>query len=254
MGDKIRNGVIMKANKIQKRTQDLIETVEKQKQEAEKQQQETLKEEIKATSPVTSSYSWMKIVYMTGGIVLAIIGLVMGYYYSTSMNMLLAVGAIIFLGGGGFMIYISRRQITKGGGITKYVGAPKMEQVNSLNLYPNLVEFDEVYQPRGMPWQCMDDHKYYYVNIWDNPKNGKDNKCQPFVLPDQQYMEPEYLAERVLELPAHQRLFRRKSNLMNALKIGILLIAMVIIWILIMTTTGDKGDETVWLVNGLNFI
>ena len=96
--------------------------------------------------------------------------------------------------------------------------------------------FENVYEPQGFPMTCLNDKKKYYVNIQD--PTGKSKGLVPFVLPDQQYYDPGVFAERVLELPAHQKIFTRKPNLFQKIKTGLLVLAIGIVWLLILTTTG----------------
>jgi hypothetical protein len=56
-------------------------------------------------------------------------------------------------------------------------------------------------------------------------------------LPDQQYFDPQLLASRVLELPAHRRIFRRKQTLLQQLSPMMAALGVVIMWIIIITTT-----------------
>ena len=232
---------------IDKKVQNLINKVEKKKMS------ESKNDEPRTDSIVTSDVNWVKPFYLILAIVLFIAALGCGYFYSKDMNMIFAIATIACISGGIACIYGYK---SKGvSNASHYIGKPKKEQVNSLNIYPDKIEFEEVYQPDGQPWKCRNDGRYYFVNIWEKPSFEKPNKCEPFMLPDQQYYEPNLFAERVLELPAHRRLFRKKNNLMNVVKIGALLLGMVIVWILIITTTGENSEETVWFINqAQNFI
>lgn len=109
---------------------------------------------------------------------------------------------------------------------------------NSLTLYPNKVVFEAVQNPQGQPWKCHNDNKLYYIHIYDE----KAQQLKVFNLPDQQYMEPGIFATRVLELPAHRRIFARKQKLLEQLTPVIMVVAMIVVAILIAMTTGGTPD------------
>ena len=159
------------------------------------------------------------------GVVLFII-----YFLNESM----AVGApAIFLMLGGFFVFKYYWEKTDDV-VTEYIGKQTKGQVNSLCLYPDRIVFEDVASPGGFPWDCLNDKKKYFVNIWDESLK----RLVPFILPDQQYYDPGVFAERVLELPAHRKIFTRKPSLFQKLKTGLLVAAIGIIWLLIITTSG----------------
>ena len=175
--------------------------------------------------------------------------------YSKRLGVLFASGVVVFLGLALFVVYFFNENVMIGapaifmviGGIilfkyywektgdviTEHIGEQVTTQVNSLSLYPDKIIFENVNEPKGYPWECLNDKKKYYVNFW----NG--SALVPFVLPDQQYYEPGVFAERVLELPAHRKIFLRKPDLFQKIKTGLLVVAIVIVWLLIVTTTGS---------------
>jgi len=106
-------------------------------------------------------------------------------------------------------------------------------QVNSLDIYPDKIVFEDVTEPEGQPWKCENDGKSYHVHIWDE----ENKKLKEFQLPDQVYMDPRIFAERVLELPAHRRIFRRKQTLLQQLSPMMGALGVIILWIIIITTT-----------------
>jgi hypothetical protein len=63
----------------------------------------------------------------------------------------------------------------------------------------------------------------------------------PFTLPDQQYYDPRVFAERVLELPAHKRIFSRKPNVLQKISWVIGLVLIIVLWIVIISTTAPAG-------------
>jgi hypothetical protein len=162
---------------------------------------------------------------------LCFIGLVCGYFYFTSMNMIAAVAAALLLPAGGIMF----RSSWKSGHetFTSYVGSPQKGQVNSLSLYKDKIVFEDVNEPKGYPWRCGNDGKQYYVNV------EKEGSLAPFTLPDQQYYDPRVFAERVLELPAHRRIFQRRQNIFQKLSPMLLILGIGLVLILIITTTGQ---------------
>ena len=83
--------------------------------------------------------------------------------------------------------------------------------------------------------KCVGLKGNYFVNIWDEASK----RLIPFVLPDQQYCDPIVFAQRVLGLPAHKKIFERKPKLLQRLKTALLVIAIGIVWLLILTTTGS---------------
>lgn len=111
------------------------------------------------------------------------------------------------------------------------------EQVNSLNIYRDRIRFETVENPEGYPLQCINDHKPYYVHIWDEVQN----KPIAFILPDQQYYDPGVFAERVIELPAHRRVCKRREKMGQHIRTALLVLTIVVLWFLIMTTTGTGG-------------
>jgi len=106
-------------------------------------------------------------------------------------------------------------------------------RVNSMNIYPDKIVFDEVAEPKGQPWKCENDGKSYFIHILDEEAE----LLKEFQLPDQAYMDPQLLASRVLELPAHRRIFRRKQTLLQQLSPMMAALGVIIMWIIIITTT-----------------
>jgi len=151
-------------------------------------------------------------------------------FYIFNMNMIIgALGLIlVFAGGLGFYYYWGQSKDLQ----IQYVGDVPKEQVNSLTLYPDIVKFEDIYNPGGFIWHCINDGKPYFVNI------EVDKKIIPYILPDQQYYDPNVFAQRVLDLPAHRALFTRRQELFQKLKPLIAAVVGIGLWILIMTTTG----------------
>lgn len=145
--------------------------------------------------------------------------------------------AIIVLAGGGFLTIRYFKQWREFGGVEVPIDvgqdkSKKTPQYNSLSIYPHKVVFEDVVKPEGQKWRCHNDGKNYFVNIWD----VDDNKLKPFVLPDQQYRDPERFAQQTLELPAHRRLYRKRQKLLEQLAPGFMVLAIIVFWIVIITT------------------
>lgn len=168
---------------------------------------------------------------LSGAVVVAGVGLFSLYFVMPNV----AVGA------GGFAMVVAgiltfRHYWKEEGGIhvEDIAGRKKDELVNSLNIYPDRVEFANVDEPKGFPMLCLNLKKSFYIYIWDEAERV----LVPFVLPDQQYCDPDVFAQRVLGLPAHRRIFARKPKLLQRLKTVLLVAAIGIVWLLILTTTG----------------
>jgi len=151
-----------------------------------------------------------------------------------SRNNLIGIVSIMLLIGGIFAAkhFWEKRQ-DSGVLILGTQKIPK-RQVNSMNLYPDkgIVFEDTTDIKGGQPWRCHNDGKMYFVNKW----NAKTNRLEPFILPDQQYRDPEVFAQKVLELPAHRRIFRRKETLLQQLSPAMMLLAIIVFWIVMITT------------------
>ena len=154
---------------------------------------------------------------------------------------------ISLIGGGAYLIqqYIGRRdetseiivlpKITVAGGVSQPSVVVSEGQINSLCLYPNRILFESIVNPQGQPWKCLNDNKAYFVHIWDKEKEI----LSPFILPDQRYYDPGVFATRVLELPAHRRIFRRKQTLLQQLTPALVIAAIVVFGVIMVMTLGD---------------
>lgn len=180
---------------------------------------------------IKKTYTRRFMMLIMGGALIGI-GLVMFTVYFFTQNMVFG-GPSIFLIGGGVILFKYYWGKTDDA-VIQHIGEVNKAQVNSLCLYPNKIAFENVNDPEGYPQQCLNDKKHYYVQKWDEATK----RLVSFVLPDQQYYDPGVFAERVLELPAHQKIFTRKPNLFQKIKTGLLVLAIGIVWLLILTTTG----------------
>lgn len=194
------------------------------------QEEETQIKELKVKKVYTLRFYMM---ILSGGA--TVLGAAFFVIYFITTNMALgAIGAIVF----GVGILTFRYYWKKEGSISiEHIGGVKGEKdinVNSLTIYQDKVVFEDVYNPEGFPMLCLNDNRKYFVNIQDE----KTKRLGPFVLPDQQYYDPIVFAQRVLGLPAHKKIFERKPKLIQKLKTALLVLAIGIVWLLILTTTG----------------
>jgi hypothetical protein len=138
---------------------------------------------------------------------------------------MIGVGAVVF------------RYYWKKGGSNKveHISGKKFSDVaNCLIIYPDKVEFSYIINPEGYPWECLNDKTNYFIYI----KDMGSSKLIPFILPDQQYFDPEVFGQRVLGLPSHKKIFRRRPKLLERLKPAFLVLGIGVVWLLILTTTG----------------
>ena len=164
--------------------------------------------------------------------VVAAVGLGLFVIYFRTLNVVLGAPGIIMIAVG---IFAFRYYWKKEGDIAiEHIGGKKEDIVNSLNIYPEKIEFADVYEPKGFPLLCENLRKKFHVNIWDEASK----RLIPFILPDQQYCDTGVFAQRVLGLPAHRKIFERKPKLLQKLKTDLLVLAIGIVWLLILTTTG----------------
>lgn len=160
-------------------------------------------------------------------------------YFMTQNMVAGAVGVILsFASAISFKYFWDKQDSIK----TEHIGRVPTKKVDCLNIYRDEIVFEDFPgtngdSPKGFLWESDNDHKKYWVNL------GKDIRSEgaeltPFVLPDQQYYDPGVFATRVLELPAHRRIFRRREKIGETVKTALLVLTIGIIWILIITTTG----------------
>jgi hypothetical protein len=166
-----------------------------------------------------------------------IAGLVAGKFWLDTANELLGIITLAGVFGGSFGVKRYWQNAFQGETKIDIIKPVAKGPANCLCIYPDKVVFDNVASPEGQPYQCLNDNKHYYINIWDEAIK----RLVPFVLPDLQYYTPQLFAERVLELPAHRRIFRRRENLLQKLSPFILLVVIGVLWLLIMTTTTPGG-------------
>lgn len=111
---------------------------------------------------------------------------------------------------------------------------------NCINFYPasdgkqQSMLFEYVENPDGFPWPFdgIQGGGDYYVNRMVN------GQLVPLVLTDCRLMDPLEYGQGVLRLPCHQKLAEQKPKLLQKLKTALLVLAIAIVWLLILTTTG----------------
>lgn len=189
-------------------------------------------ESVAKPPKLKKTYTRRLIMLIVAGALIGI-GLVFFAIYFFTTNMVFGASFIFLIGGGVilFKYYWGKTDDA----VIEHIGEINKAQVNSLCLYRDRIAFENINEPGGYPQRCLNDKRNYFVLIWDEAKKG----LVPFVLPDQQYYDPGVFAERVLELPAHQKIFARKSDLFQKIKTGLLVLAIGIVWLLILTTTGQ---------------
>lgn len=187
---------------------------------------------------VTKKYTWrLKMLILAGGLMAAAVMLFV--IYMATQNMVAGAPAV-FMGFAGAILFKYYWSKSEENLVTEQMGPRLQDQVNCMNIYPDRVVFENWpangngEKPTGYPQECLNDHKKYWVNILDE----ETQVLIPFMLPDQQYYDPGVFAERVLELPAHRRIFRRKEKLGQHIKTALLVVVIIILWILILTTSG----------------
>lgn len=198
-----------------------------------KQEQSRLEEKAEGVK-VKKVYTPRFYMMMLSGVAsVAGLGLLVLYYFI--LNIIMGVGGFVMVVAG---IFAFRHYWQTPGGISvDHIGGKKSDDsANCLNIYRDRIVFEAMPKPEGFPMLCMDLKKSYYVNIEDMSSG----QLMPFILPDQQYYDPDVFAQRVLGLPAHRKIFERKLKLMQKLKTVLLVMAIGIVWLLILTTTGGS--------------
>jgi len=179
-----------------------------------------------------SSLKKYKIVLPISGIVIGIL-LVILFFATKLTGILFLVGLLMVVFGA---IFLKKWWGSIGDDESRVIITDKgkvPDRAICLNIYPDKVLFEETPDPKGQPWKCENDGKYYCIHIEDQETKG----LIEFKLPDQAYLDPQLLATRVLELPAHRRIFRRKQTLLQQLSPMMAALGVVIMWIIIITTT-----------------
>jgi len=171
---------------------------------------------------------WM----ILAGAILIILGFVCAYIWSTNHNIFMVLLMFFLVPGGGYLAYRGYTKREKGfqilGSINKIGPEP-----NTLSIYKNDVKFEYVENPKGYPWQCLNDGKYYYVQEETNAGD-----IRALILPDIIYRDPKEYAN-YLNLPAHGRLLKRRATLVQKLAPFAIVAGMGIVAFLFLVTGGE---------------
>jgi len=169
--------------------------------------------------------SWKKWAMIAGGLGLIVLGFWFAGLWGTNRdNLILAMGFVLCVPGGGYLVYLGFREQIKGAEVM-IVGSEKPTgPVNSLNIYAikidgiiyaSKIAFEWVDNPIGQLQQCLNNGQWYYIHRGIlEIISGKitQPEPEPFLLPDSQYFDPAEFAN-VIKMPAHQRLFERQTPL-----------------------------------------
>lgn len=188
-------------------------------------------------------YKYIRHIYLLGAIISLLIGGSIAYMGNNADSAMLIVAGFIFLVGGVVLIVIRHKtssidyepaQVKIEGeageareAIVKKVSNEKGKiLINSLNIYPDEVKFENTYNPIGLPWKCLNDGKEYYVHDWD----PKQNKLVAFTLPDddenKMYYDPAEFANPVT-MPSYKKYLTSSMTTMQKISVGLLLICIV---------------------------
>jgi hypothetical protein len=183
-----------------------------------------------------------KLLFIAGSGVFALIGTIMLIAYIMNPASMVVGGAGVFILGIGALgiwyFWKGSDDFVKTSVSTK---KPKTGDANAMILREGVVRFDDIYVKEGeeLPGRehrCRNDNRFYHV-LLDDSKKEKPN-YMPFELPDQQYYSPQVFAERVIDLPAHRRLFTRREGMGQYIKTGLLLVGMAIVGIVMIASGG----------------
>lgn len=236
-------------NKESKIIKPIIPILVKPKKEevVKKPEEPVIKPEAKMKVKEIGGRRWW-LVYLGGGLILlGIIGFVI--FAGNPSAMVIGVPSIFFILGGGLCVWQGMEKKETGiillpGGSKKTGQKQKPIAANCLNIYPDKMAFEENPEDElaGHPRKCLNDNKYYFINIWDtawsNPKPI--GKLTQFLLPDTQYRDPRVFALN-LRIPAHRKLAQRKASTLEKLSPFILVAAIVIVGIIMIAMSPSPG-------------
>ena len=185
---------------------------------------------------------WRRWTYIAGGLACIILGYMLASLWSQQRdNRVVALGVVLLWPLGAFLIY---RSWHKQDDEVVIVGEDKPTvAVNCLNIYarkdtgtgkiyPVKVAFEWMNNPVGQPQQCINNGRWYFVNVFDI----KAQRLIPLVLPDAQYFDPREFAN-VIKMPAHNNLFERRVTLFQKVAPWIMVAAFIIAIIGFIATT-----------------
>lgn len=195
---------------------------------SEKQKDITPKS-ARRTKPFSSR--WLKALI---GVALIGVGIAAGFmWWSSEQNIFFGLITIISLTAGCILAIRNVWQILFHDQDNVIVGieSPDINKtktpVNCLNIYagknengknvPWKIVFEYIENPKGQPQQCINDGKWYYVNITDKITG----ELRPFTLPDARYCPPSLLARYIL-IPAQRKYLRHRDGWQKFIGPGIL--------------------------------
>lgn len=204
-----------------------------------KKNTELMKRDDKGQPEFNKKYTRRFYLLLLAG-VLMLIGIAGFIGYAITMNMAFGAPAVVIGLGGGILFYY---QWNAGTGDVKILHfestVPEGKTANSLNIYRDRIVFEYTDKAEGFPYTCTNDRRKYFLNLSNDNWNVKQTGLRPFMLPDNQYYDPQVFAERPLSLPATRKVMRRREKMSGAVKTAILAVVILILWILIVTTTGQ---------------
>ncbi len=187
--------------------------------------------------------------YLLSGILALVMAWLLGQLWAADRsNVFLTTGFLACFAGGVFLLYRSVKALRETETVITGTAIPK-GIANSVNIYPvkeedsdrilperisfelvgedgkvvkEGVTLDKGTHPPGQPWQCLNNGNWYYLNYWDLTKK----ELKPFLLPDNQYFDPAEFAN-VISMPAHQKLFTERQNLLQQLAPGLMLLGFI---------------------------
>lgn len=207
---------------------------------------EIQKDKVKQLPKAKMPLSKRSLAFIGGGLGIFVIGLGFGvaWYVLYRDNIWGVLPALLFILGGLWLAFYHATTTLQRNDVIIIDGKPSEKpkaQVNSLSLYHDRLLFEDVPNPEGQPWRWRQDGRSYFVlkeQVADEKTNEYKGTLKAFNLPDQMYYDPKTFAERVLELPAHRRVMRRKEKLLEQLKPVFVAIMIVVVGILMVMTTG----------------
>jgi len=127
---------------------------------------------------------------------------------------------------GGFMLFLSWRRSGDVRHIVRDKDGKEKEAAippNSLNIYPNRVEFAFVENPLGQSQKCLNDGKYYHIHTVT--EEGEGGVLSEFQLPDdddsERYYDPTEFANPVT-MPSNKKYFTWSASTMQKISIGLM--------------------------------
>lgn len=192
---------------------------------------------------------------LAGIVSLIVGGVVCAVWMSSPTNQLLGMVTLAAFIGGAWLLWRQfRHRHELGTGATVSIadiasggnGKVDMKSANTLIIeakldedlevvIPQRVAFVNRNNPGGQPWKCRNNGQNYFVEIWDIAKH----KFLPFLLPDQEYTDPAFMA-KYLDQPAQTKFMQHRESLMKYIGPGLLVVANIgaIIGIVALMPTG----------------